>query len=56
VTFLDLRESHALADPANTALAGMKVHVLMDGFIMNLRSRRPYGAPSREPAPAAAAK
>jgi cyanophycinase len=56
VTFLDLRESQPLADPANTALAGMKVHVLMDGFVMNLRSRRPYGAPSREPAPAAAAK
>jgi cyanophycinase len=50
VTFLDARESLAIPDPANTppgALCGLKVHVLMDGFIMNLRTRKP-GCPPKE--------
>jgi cyanophycinase len=46
VTFLDARENLSIPDPANLppgALCGLKVHVLMDGFTMNLRSRRPSG-------------
>jgi|GEM_PF-1315046 len=45
VTFLDLRDSQVMADPANAAVCGLKVHVLMDGYVMNLRNRRPYGPP-----------
>ncbi|HWI61017.1 MAG TPA: cyanophycinase [Symbiobacteriaceae bacterium] len=45
VTFLDMRESRVIAEPNTAAVTGLKVHVLMDGFIMNLRTRRPYGPP-----------
>ncbi|HEY3368474.1 MAG TPA: Type 1 glutamine amidotransferase-like domain-containing protein [Symbiobacteriaceae bacterium] len=50
VTFLDPRESTPGNDPGSCC--GLKVHVLMDGFIMNLRSRKPSGPP-KEPAQAA---
>lgn len=50
-TFLDAKESlTAIPDPAMMppgALCGLKVHVLMDGFIMNLRTRKPMG-PAKE--------
>jgi cyanophycinase len=54
VTFMDPRESKATGDAgqgANGAMCGLKVHVLMDGFLMNLRSRKPM-APPKESFPA----
>ncbi|MDB4898017.1 MAG: cyanophycinase [Firmicutes bacterium] len=48
VTFLDARESTPASDQANYppgAMCGLKVHVLMDGFGMNLRTRKPVGPP-----------
>ncbi|HYG58939.1 MAG TPA: cyanophycinase, partial [Symbiobacteriaceae bacterium] len=44
VTFLDLKDTMVIPDPSVMppgALMGMKVHVLMDGYVMNLRSRKP---------------
>lgn len=53
VTFLDPRESVTIAEgngQSPGALCELKVHVLMDGFVMNLRSRRPSG-PNRDSTP-----
>lgn len=47
VTFLDLRDSQVVSDPVTAAVYGLKVHVLMDGFVMNLKTRLPYG-PAKE--------
>jgi len=49
-TFLDLRDSQVISDPNHSAVCGLKVHVLMDGYVMNLRTRRPYGPPKDAPA------
>ena len=46
VTFLDLKDTVVVSDEAHTppgAVYGLKVHVLLDGYVMNLRSRRPSG-------------
>jgi cyanophycinase len=57
VTFLDARDSVPATDQANCppgAMCGLKVHVLMDGFGMNLRTRKPVGPQQsgKEQAPA----
>lgn len=54
VTFIDPRESTVAVEGKESpgAMYGLKVHVLMDGFIMNLRTRKPSGPP-KEPAQAA---
>lgn len=51
VTFLDPRENRPVGE-AGSAVQGLKVHVLIDGFVMNLRTRRPSG-PAKEPPPQA---
>jgi cyanophycinase len=56
VTFMDLRESQVMAAQANAAVTGLKVHVLLDGYVMNLRTRRPSGPPKDTPAQAAGAR
>lgn len=55
-TFLDLRESRVIAEPNHAAVTGLKVHVLLDGFVMNLRTRRPYGPQKDATARAAGAR
>lgn len=50
-TFLDPRENRTGSDSA-ISMPGLKVHVLIDGFVMNLRTRRPSG-PAKEPPPRA---
>lgn len=52
VTFLDAKDSAPVADQANCppgAMCGLKVHVLMDGFGMNLRVRKPAGPAKEQP-------
>lgn len=51
VTFVDAREGTPVVDQANDqpgAMSGLKVHVLMDGFGMNLRTRKPAGPPKEQ--------
>ncbi|HYF78068.1 MAG TPA: cyanophycinase [Symbiobacteriaceae bacterium] len=56
VTFMDLRDSQVLSDQGGSAVCGLKVHVLLDGYVMNLRTRRPSGPPKEPPAQAAGAR
>jgi cyanophycinase len=53
VTFLDARDSMTIPDPASAppGALGLKVHVLLDGYTMNLRSRKPMGPSTKETPP-----
>lgn len=50
VTFLDGREAEPVLDENCTgAVCGLRVHVLMEGFGMNLRTKKPFSLARSEP-------
>jgi cyanophycinase len=53
VTFLDARDSMVIPDPSTLppGALGLKVHVLMEGYTMNLRTRKPVGPGSKDTPP-----
>lgn len=56
VTFMDLRDSQVMTEQGSSAVCGLKVHVLLDGYVMNLRTRRPSGPPKEPQAQAAGSR
>lgn len=54
VTFLDGREAEPVLDEECTGpVCGLRVHVLMEGYGMNLRTKKPFSLARVEPVPAA---
>lgn len=57
VTFLDGREAEPVPDENCTgAVCGLRVHVLMEGFGMNLRTKKPFSVARLEPVSVAASR
>lgn len=55
VTFLDGREAESALDENCTGpVCGLRVHVLMEGYGMNLRTRKPFSSARGEPVSVAA--